>query len=208
MNIYRTLPSEFIMEASELFSDAFEDKFRYFFGSRSAIQQMMSSLINKEQVIAVVSDKNELVGIAGYSYKERHMMVLDTKAMLKQYGLIKGLYKILQLGIYFPNEVPLTYIYVDAITVKAEYRGKGISRLLFHELEKVAFENGLTHLQLDVSVDNKQAINAYKNIGFREVTSKTFSQGTARRIGIRRASRMLKILNHYLLDPLWMPKKF
>lgn len=64
MNIHRTLPVEFIIEASELFSDAFEDKFRYFFGSKSAIQQMMPSLINKEQVTAVVSDKNELVGIA------------------------------------------------------------------------------------------------------------------------------------------------
>lgn len=200
MNIHRTLPAEFIIEASELFSDAFEDKFRYFFGSKSAIQQMMPSLINKEQVIAVVSDKNELVGIAGYSYKGRHMIVLNTKAMLKKYGLIKGLYKILQLGIYFPNEIPLTYIYVDAITVKAEYRGKGISRLLFRELEKVAFENGVTHLQLDVSVDNKQAISAYENIGFHEMTSKTLSHGAAQKIGIRRVNRMLKILNHYLLD--------
>lgn len=37
MNIYRTLPAEFIIEASELFSDAFEGKFRNFFGSKSAI---------------------------------------------------------------------------------------------------------------------------------------------------------------------------
>lgn len=207
MNIYRNLPSEFITLACELFSDAFEDKFRYFFGSKGAIQKIMPYLINKEQIITVVSDQNELIGIAGFSYQQKHMLTINTKAMLKQYGLINGLYKILQLGIYFPNEVPLTYIYVDAIAIKAEYRGKGISWLLFRELEKIALQNGLTHLQLDVSIDNKSAINAYKTMGFYEVSTKKLDSHTAHRIGISQVIRMIKILNHYLLDANWTPGK-
>jgi ribosomal protein S18 acetylase RimI-like enzyme len=199
MKIYRNLPSEFLIDAGELFAAAFENKFSYFLGPKNTIQKIIPYLLNKEQIVSIVSDTEELIGIAGFSYKEKNMLSINIKAMVRQYGLIKGLYKILQLRIYFPNSFPLTYLYVDAITIKTGYRGKEYIRLLFEELEKVAFEKGITHLQLDVSYDNTSAVKAYEKIGFDEVKSENLSCSTARRIGISRVIRMIKILDRYLV---------
>ncbi|MCW3464359.1 GNAT family N-acetyltransferase [Chitinophaga nivalis] len=194
MKIYRNLPAEFVKEAGALFATAFETKFSYFLGDRSAIQKIISSLINPSQVIAVVSDTNELMGIAGFSYKKKHMLSIGMKAMIQQYGIVKGIGKIIQLGIYFPNEFPMSYIYIDAVTVKATYRGQGISRILLAELEQIAVEYGVTNLQLDVDVANTVAVKAYEKTGFREAGVQTLSAHAARRIGMTQVSRMLKIV--------------
>ena len=184
-------------DAGELFAAAFEDKFRYFLGPKEVMQKVIPYLINKEQVLSIVSDTNELIGIAGFSYKQKSMFSMNMKAMIRQYGLIKGLYKMFQLGIYFPNSFPVTHLYIDAIAIKADYRGKGYVRLLFQELEEVAFEKGTTNLQLEVSSDNTAAIRAYRKMGFYEVKSETLDCNTACRIGISRLNRMIKILDQY-----------
>lgn len=201
MNIYRKLPPEFADSAAELFAEAFEDKFSYFLGSKASIQKIIPCLLNEEQVIVAVSQTRELLGIAGFSYKEKHMLSISIKAMIKQYGWIKGLYKTLQLSIYLPNEWAFTYLYVDAIAVKAGHRGKGISRLLINELDQIATEKGLTHLQLDVSDNNRSAIVAYERAGFHLIKSEELPHSISKRIGILRVNRMLRILNQYFLDP-------
>lgn len=187
-------------DAGELFAEAFEDKFRYFLGPKEVLQKVIPHLINKEQVLSMVSDTDELIGIAGFSYEEKSMFAMNVKAMVRQYGLIKGFYKMFQLGIYFPNSFPVTHLYIDAITIKADYRGKGYIRLLFQELEKVAFEKGTTNLQLEVSNDNIAAISAYRKMGFYELKSETLDCSTACRIGISRVNRMVKILDQYQIN--------
>lgn len=197
MKIYRQLRPEFRKAAGELFAEAFESKFRYFLGPKEVMQKVVPYLINKEQVLSIVSDTNELIGIAGFSYGQKSMFSMNIGAMIRQYGLIKGWYKMFQLGLYFPNSFPVTHLYIDAITIKADYRGKGYIRLLLQELEKVAFEKGTTNLQLDVSYDNAPAIRAYRKMGFYELKSETLDSSTASRLGISRVNRMIKILDRY-----------
>jgi len=59
---------------------------------------------------------------------------------------------------------PLLNIH-DAV-VKAEYRGQGISRLMFHEVEEIARELGCCKLTLEVLEGNAAARLAYSNFGF------------------------------------------
>lgn len=200
MKIYRKLRPEFMKQAGELLAEAFEDKFRYFLGTKAVIQKVIPHLINKEQVLSIVSDTNELIGIAGFSYEQKSMFSMNMKAMVRQYGLIKGVYKMFQMGVYFPNSFPVTHLYIDAITIKADYRGKGYIRLLFQELEKIAFEKGTTNLQLEVSCDNAAAIRAYRKMGFYELKSETLNSSVACRVGISRLNRMIKILDQYLAN--------
>jgi ribosomal protein S18 acetylase RimI-like enzyme len=59
---------------------------------------------------------------------------------------------------------PLLNIH-DAI-VKPEYRGQGISRMMFEKAEQIAVEIGCCKLTLEVLSGNKAAIAAYNNFGF------------------------------------------
>jgi ribosomal protein S18 acetylase RimI-like enzyme len=59
---------------------------------------------------------------------------------------------------------PLLNIH-DAI-VKPEYRGQGISRMMFEKAEQIAVEIGCCKLTLEVLSGNKAARSAYANFGF------------------------------------------
>ena len=59
---------------------------------------------------------------------------------------------------------PLLNIH-DAI-VKPEYRGQGISRMMFEKAEQIAVETGCCKLTLEVLSGNKAARSAYANFGF------------------------------------------
>jgi ribosomal protein S18 acetylase RimI-like enzyme len=59
---------------------------------------------------------------------------------------------------------PLLNIH-DAI-VKPEYRGQGVSRMMFEKAEKIAVEIGCCKLTLEVLSGNETARSAYTNFGF------------------------------------------
>jgi len=47
------------------------------------------------------------------------------------------------------------------------FRGKGIGKTLFEELDQWAINNGISRLGLTVMVNNENAINLYKKTGFK-----------------------------------------
>ena len=57
---------------------------------------------------------------------------------------------------------------LEAIFVKEEYRGKGIAKRLIQEFTKWAKEQGASLMELSVCKENDNAVNLYKNYGFKE----------------------------------------
>jgi len=53
------------------------------------------------------------------------------------------------------------------IGILKDYRGKGIGKKLYEELETWALNNGIIRLELSVMVNNEQAIKLYEKMGFR-----------------------------------------
>ena len=53
----------------------------------------------------------------------------------------------------------------DVVVIK-KFRGKGISRALFEEVERFAVESGCCKMTLEVLEGNKLAQQAYRNFGF------------------------------------------
>jgi len=66
-----------------------------------------------------------------------------------------------------PYKKPKQYAYLGFMYVLPEYRGKGINRKIIECLLDKIKERNITEVQLDVYAENKNALNAYKKIGFK-----------------------------------------
>lgn len=56
--------------------------------------------------------------------------------------------------------------HITNIAVKAEYRGRGIGRLLMNQLLECAKSAGVNRVTLEVKDINERAVNMYKSFGF------------------------------------------
>ena len=54
-----------------------------------------------------------------------------------------------------------------AIAIEADWQGKGIGRLLLAEIERAAFEAGITTLFLHTAVENRNARKLFSDSGYR-----------------------------------------
>lgn len=71
----------------------------------------------------------------------------------------------------YANDSVLKQAFLSQIAVSIEYIGKNIGKLLLEACEKLAIENGMKMLRLEVDKTNERAINFY--IKYRYVTEIT-----------------------------------
>jgi shikimate dehydrogenase len=74
-----------------------------------------------------------------------------------------------------PILIPRRYAVVDSIGVKADYRGRGIGRMLMHHIHAWAIAAGAGVIELNVHAFNTAAISFYRKLGY-EVTSQRMSR--------------------------------
>ena len=58
------------------------------------------------------------------------------------------------------------YVFVSYVYTKPEYRGKGVGRFLYENLEKYCKKNGISEIILDVHVKNPGSAEFHKKLGF------------------------------------------
>lgn len=70
----------------------------------------------------------------------------------------------------YQPELPLLYeqkqFYIHHVSVDDEFKGQGIGKALFNEIESIAEEHGINKLALDVWAFNEDAQNIFKKLGF------------------------------------------
>lgn len=74
-----------------------------------------------------------------------------------------------------PLLVPRRYAVVDSIGVKADYRGRGIGRMLMHRIHAWASAAGASAIELNVHAFNASAIAFYRRLGY-EIASQRMSR--------------------------------
>lgn len=74
-----------------------------------------------------------------------------------------------------PILVPRRYAVVDSIGVKADYRGRGIGRVLMQHIHAWAIAAGASAIELNVHAFNAGAIAFYRRLGY-EVASQRMSR--------------------------------
>lgn len=65
-----------------------------------------------------------------------------------------------------PNQVTRTVIFIDAIAVDENYRGKGIGHAFFDFLKDVKKQKGYDGIELEVNAKNEAAYQMYTDYGF------------------------------------------
>jgi len=137
-------------------------------------------------------EHGRLVGICGLHFDGRHFVALRARSMLRAFGLVDGLRRIL-IGGLLDHQPRAGELVIDGIAVLPAARGRGIGALLLGELERFARAEGLRALSLDVAADNERASELYRRCGFVERRSSS-SWLVRRAFGITEIRSMSKRL--------------
>ncbi len=57
------------------------------------------------------------------------------------------------------------------IVLYLEYTGLGIGRIMIEEVCKIAKENGIEQVELEVAANNRNAISLYEKLGFKKIAT-------------------------------------
>lgn len=154
-------------DAARLYAKAFERKYVKILGPQEEIAELFANEINGDMGISAISADNELLGVAGFQLGGKKLVGIDWRDYTKQYGLIKGLIKLIVFeSLFYRKPDEDKQLLMDGIVVKEGNRGKGIGKELFKKLEAFSIENNLTSLKLDVIDENPKAKKLYERIGF------------------------------------------
>mgnify|MGYP000727984813 CR=1 FL=1 len=97
----------------------------------------------------------------------RHMLG-DMRAILKFYGLFSAL-KVMIRGLKVETMIKPPVkgrLYVGHLGVSPSLQGQGIGKLMIQKAEELAKDKDLSHLSLDVSLQNPNAERLYQKLGF------------------------------------------
>ncbi len=111
-----------------------------------------------------------LVGVCGLHFGGRHFVDLRPSAMLRAFGLVDGLRRIVVGGL-LDHRPRAGELLIDGIAVLPALRGQGLGALLLGEVERFARGQGLDALCLDVAAENPGAYALYRRCGFVERSS-------------------------------------
>lgn len=124
-----------------------------------------SGIIIDKFYVAELNEK--IVGVLAISNCNGRAVLTDSASYKKYFGFIKGVIAKIVLKEEFESKLdyPITTGYIEFVSVKKEYRRKGIATTLIKESLKLSNYNDYV---LDVTDINTSAINCYNNLGFKE----------------------------------------
>ncbi len=110
---------------------------------------------------------NKIVGVLAISNCNGRAVILDSSSYKKYFGFIKGIIAKIVLKEEFQSKLnyPVTTGYIEFVSVRKDYRRKGVATTLIKESLKLS---SYIDYVLDVTDINISAINCYNNLGFEE----------------------------------------
>lgn len=183
MQVNRYLNKEYRTQAARILVMAFKPKLEGILGTEEEIHKVLLESLNSKYIVIVRSNEGPVIGVAAYQYKGNFTLDITLSTMIEVYGLFRGIYKMFSLLSYFPTKREQTTLYIDAIAVDDNYRGQGVGKLLLEELEKIAIENELSTVSLDVIKENIRAKKLYEEVGFEEVKYEELNEVAKNKLG-------------------------
>ncbi|MDC7236622.1 MAG: GNAT family N-acetyltransferase [Sphaerochaetaceae bacterium] len=95
-----------------------------------------------------------------------------------KYGEVWGLYlqdstlKLVGFVAFYANDFNKKIVYISMIAIDPTFRKLGYATILLEYLEKLCIKKDMKFMKLEVDVNNKVALNLYKNFGF-EIVNKS-----------------------------------
>ena len=115
--------------------------------------------------VAELNDK--IIGVLAISNCNGRAVITDSSSYKKYFGFIKGIIAKIVLKEEFESKLdyPITTGYIEFVSVKKNYRRKGVATTLIKESLKLSNYDDYV---LDVTDINTSAISCYNNLGFKE----------------------------------------
>lgn len=165
--IRRGVPRGAERRAAELYWDAFGRKLGPALNPPATAVSFIAGHLNADRAICAILD-GQLIGLAGYQLGGRALTGGSASDVLRTYGRVRGLHRLLLLALFERRPAPGQLV-MDGIAVDARMRGHGVGSLLIEETAAVAAEHGCREIRLDVIDTNPRARILYERCGFTAV---------------------------------------
>ncbi|MEK2493928.1 GNAT family N-acetyltransferase [Kitasatospora purpeofusca] len=162
--VRRGLPAGAERRAAELYWEAFGRKLRPALDPPEKAVPFIAAHLNADRAVCALLD-GRLVGLAGYRLSGRGLTGGTAGAVLRAYGRLRGLHRVLLLTL-FERRPGAGQLLMDGIAVGPDLRGRGVGSLLIEEVATLAAEQGFREITLDVIDTNPRARALYERRGF------------------------------------------
>ncbi|GGR54129.1 GNAT family N-acetyltransferase [Streptomyces roseolus] len=167
VTVRRGLPAGAERRAAEMYWDAFGRKLGPALNPPDKAVPFIASHLNADRAVCALLD-GRLVGLAGYRLGGRAFTGGSASAVLRAYGRLRGLPRLLLLALFERHPAPGQLV-MDGIAVDPGTRGRGVGSLLLEEVAAVAAEQHCREIRLDVIDTNPRARALYERRGFTAV---------------------------------------
>ncbi|GGW62437.1 GNAT family N-acetyltransferase [Streptomyces xantholiticus] len=167
VTVRRGIPAGAERQAAELYWGAFGRKLGPALNPPDKAVPFIAAHLNTDRGVCALLD-GQLVGLAGYQLEGRALTGGSAAAVLRAYGHLRGLHRLLLLALFERHPAPGQLV-MDGIAVDAGLRGRGVGSLLIEEVAAVATEQGCRGIRLDVIDTNPRARALYERRGFTAV---------------------------------------
>lgn len=189
---HKELPEYLIPQATELYAEAFEQKFLNIIGDKEIVADLFQNNARCDRAIAA-SSGDKLLGIAGLNYDKTPFIHVQLEDFQEKFGFVKGSVKAVVSDYLFSKKPAEDELLVDGIVVSSDSRGKGIGSNLFKLILEFAQEKDLRKIVLDVIDENPRAKKLYEKLGFETIKHENIAYLKSL-IGISGVSTMVKEL--------------
>ncbi|WP_327687558.1 GNAT family N-acetyltransferase [Streptomyces tubercidicus] len=167
VTVRRGVPAGAERRAAELYWDAFGRKLGPALNPPDKAVPFLAAHLNADRAVCALLD-GQLVGLAGYQLGGRALTGGSASAVLRAYGHLRGLHRLLLLALFERHPAPGQLV-MDGIAVDPGIRGRGVGSLLLEEVAAVAVEQDCREIRLDVIDTNPRARTLYERRGFTAV---------------------------------------
>ncbi|MFJ4767563.1 GNAT family N-acetyltransferase [Streptomyces uncialis] len=167
VTVRRGVPAGAELRAAELYWGAFGRKLGPALNPAGKAVPFLAGHLNTRRTVCALLDER-LVGLAGYQHGGQARTGGSARAVLRAYGHLRGLRRLLILALFERHPVHGQLV-MDGIAVDPDLRGRGIGSLLIEEVATVAAERGCREIGLEVIDTNPRARALYERRGFTAV---------------------------------------
>ncbi|GGR52240.1 GNAT family N-acetyltransferase [Streptomyces netropsis] len=167
VTVRRGVPAGAERRAAELYWDAFGRKLGPALNPPDKAVPFIAAHLNADRAVCALLD-GQLVGLAGYQLNGRALTGGSASDVLRAYGHLRGLHRLLLLALFERHPAPGQLV-MDGIAVDPGLRGRGVGSLLIEEVAAVATEQDRREIRLDVIDSNPRARALYERRGFTAV---------------------------------------
>ncbi|MER6478412.1 GNAT family N-acetyltransferase [Streptomyces filamentosus] len=165
--VLRGVPAGAERRAAELYWDAFRRKLGPALNPPDKAVPFLAAHLNADRAVCALLD-GQLVGLAGYQLGGRALTGGSASAVLRAYGHLRGLHRLLLLTLFERHPAPGQLV-MDGIAVDPGVRGRGVGSLLIEEVAAIAAEQNCREIRLNVIDVNPRARALYERRDFTAV---------------------------------------